>query len=84
MKTGKKSFVGTISELRVKIRLDYLREQIEAECVSYSEIVELQGLVEYIEPEDNLLLEWAGVPENICQKGCAYHTQNNECTEYPN
>jgi hypothetical protein len=41
-------------------------------------------LVEYIEPEDNLLLEWAGVPENICQKGCAYHTQNNECTEYPN
>ena len=44
-------------------RLEYLRQQIEAECISTYEIVELQGLTEYIDPADTLLLEWAGVPE---------------------
>jgi len=41
-------------------RLAYLREQIEAEKISYSEIAELQSLAEYIDKGDVLLLEWAG------------------------
>ena len=44
-------------------RLEYLRGEIEAERISMGEIAELQGLAEYIEPGDVLLLEWAGVPE---------------------
>ena len=44
-------------------RLEYLRGQIRAECISWGEIAELQGLTDYIEPEDTELLEWAGVPE---------------------
>lgn len=44
-------------------RLEYLRSQIEAERISTYELIELQGLVEYIEPGDVQLLEWAGVPE---------------------
>ena len=43
--------------------LEYLREEIENERISYCEIVELQELAAYIEPGDVLLLEWAGVPE---------------------
>lgn len=46
-----------------KARLEYLRGQIEAEEISYGEIAELQSLADYIEPGDNLLLEWAGVLE---------------------
>ena len=46
-----------------KERLAYLRSQIEAECINYEEIAELQSLIPYIEPSDVLLLEWAGVPE---------------------
>lgn len=46
-----------------KARLEYLRGEIEAERISYGELAELQGLAEYIEPGDNLLLQWAGVPE---------------------
>jgi hypothetical protein len=44
-------------------RLEYLRGEIEAERISYSEIAELQSLAEFIEPGDVQLLEWAGVPE---------------------
>lgn len=44
-------------------RLAYLRGEIEAERISYGEIAELQSLAEYIDPDDVLLLEWAGVPE---------------------
>lgn len=44
-------------------RLEYLRGEIEAERISTGELIELQGLVEYIEPGDVQLLEWAGVPE---------------------
>ena len=42
-------------------RLAYLRKKIEN--ISTAEITELQSLKEYIDPADNLLLEWAGVPE---------------------
>ena len=46
-----------------KERLEYLRGEIKAERISYSEIAELQGLAKYIDKDDVLLLEWAGVPE---------------------
>lgn len=49
---------------KIKERLEYLREQIINECISYGEIAELQSLSEHIEKGDVLLLEWAGVPEN--------------------
>ena len=44
-------------------RLEYLRGQIRAECISYSELAELQDLAEHIDPGDVELLQWAGVPE---------------------
>ena len=47
----------------IKKRLEYLREQIEQECISYGEIAELKGLAEHIDKSDTLLLEWAGVKE---------------------
>ncbi len=48
---------------KIKAKLDYLRGEIQNERISYGEIVELQSLVKYIEPGDNLLLEWSGTPE---------------------
>ena len=54
---------GTPEEIRAKTRLEYLRGEIEKECISYSEIAELESLAKYIEPSDVLLLNWAGVPE---------------------
>ncbi len=56
--------VGTPVEARAKTRLEYLREQIEKEAISYGEIIELQSLAKYIEAGDVVLLEWAGVPEH--------------------
>lgn len=50
-------------ESRAKERIDYLREQVINENISYSEIAELQSLVEFIEPSDTQMLEWAGAPE---------------------
>ena len=44
-------------------RLEYLRGQIRAECISMGELVELQGMADQIDPGDVELLEWAGVPE---------------------
>jgi hypothetical protein len=46
-----------------KDRLEHLRREILAERISYAEIAELQSLVDHIDPNDTLLLEWAGVPE---------------------
>ena len=51
----------------IEKRLEYLRGEIEAERISYGEIVELQSLSSYINPGDVLLLEWAGVPEKVNQ-----------------
>lgn len=48
----------------IKQRLEQLRQELRNECISYSELIELQSLVEYIEPGDVELLEAAGVPEN--------------------
>jgi len=47
----------------IKARLEYLRGEIEAECISYGEISELQDYAGHIEQDDVLLLQWAGVPE---------------------
>lgn len=47
-----------------KERLEYLRKQIENECISYWEIAELQELSQYIDKDDVLLLERAGFEEN--------------------
>lgn len=63
MRTTQKIITGTPQEIRAKIRLEYLRGEIEAERISYSEIAELQSLAEYIDKSDVLLLEWASVPE---------------------
>lgn len=41
-----------------KRRLQYLRREIEAERISYGEIVELQSLADYVENDDFLLQEW--------------------------
>jgi hypothetical protein len=44
-------------------RLEYLRQEIRAERISYSELYELSTLVPFIASTDVELLEWAGVPE---------------------
>lgn len=43
----------------IKQRLEYLREQIRAEGISYGEIAELQSLKKYINEDDIELLQWA-------------------------
>lgn len=49
--------------VEIKARLEYLRGELEKECMSYEELHELQSLAEFIEPGDVQLLEAAGVPE---------------------
>lgn len=49
--------------MEIKQRLEYLRGEIRAERISYSEIYELQSLKEHIEDGDIELLQWAGVDE---------------------
>jgi hypothetical protein len=48
---------------KIKERLEYLRGEIKAECISYEEIAELQSLAAHIKPDDVVLLQWAGVEE---------------------
>ena len=50
--------------VKIKQRLEYLRGEIRAECISYGEIIELQSLKEHIEDGDIELLQWASVEEN--------------------
>jgi hypothetical protein len=47
----------------IKKRLEYLRQEIIAERISYGEIAELESLKKYIDKGDVLLLEWSGVKE---------------------
>lgn len=49
--------------MNIKKRLEYLRGEIRAEQISWSELAELQGLADHIDRSDVELLEWAGVPE---------------------
>jgi hypothetical protein len=48
----------------IKERLEYLRQEIRHERISYGELSELQSLAQYIDPSDVELLEAAGVPEH--------------------
>ena len=52
-----------MTDQATKDRLEYLRGEIEAERISYGDLVELQNLSDHIEPGDVQLLQWAGVPE---------------------
>lgn len=47
----------------IKKRLEYLRQELRLERISYGELTELQSLAEYIDSGDVELLEAAGVPE---------------------
>lgn len=47
----------------MKKRLEYLRQELRAERISYGELAELQSLVTYIDSDDVELLEAAGVEE---------------------
>ena len=49
---------------QAKKRLEYLRQALRNENMSYGELAELQSLAQYIESGDVELLEAAGVPEN--------------------
>lgn len=48
---------------QIKVRLEELRTEINAERISMGEIIELQSLAKHIDKGDVQLLEWAGVPE---------------------
>lgn len=44
-------------------RLEYLRQELRAERISYGELVELQSLAKYIDKDDVELLEASGIKE---------------------
>ena len=48
----------------IKKRLEEIRQELRKECISYGELIELQSLADYIDPDDVELLEAAGIPEN--------------------
>jgi len=50
-------------ENQITDRLEYLRQQIRQENISYDEIHELQSLAAHIPEDDVELLQWAGVEE---------------------
>jgi hypothetical protein len=52
-----------IKQYNMKVRLEYLRQELRAERISYGELAELQSLIPHIEEGDVELLEAAGVPE---------------------
>lgn len=47
----------------IEDRLEYLRQQLRAERISYDELHELQSLADHIKPGDVELAEAAGIPE---------------------
>ena len=47
----------------IQTRLEYLRQELRAERISYDELAELQDLAPYIDPSDVELAEPAGIPE---------------------
>lgn len=48
---------------KIKKRLEFLRQELRLESISQGELLELQSLAKYINPDDVELLEAAGVPE---------------------
>lgn len=63
-RTYSQVFVDAYKVEFIRLRLEYLRGEIEAERISGYEIAELAGYAEYIDSADTLLLGWAGVPEH--------------------
>lgn len=53
---------------QIQDRLAYLREEIEAERISYEEIAELTSLKRYIDRDDVQLAQWAGKRERSCPR----------------
>ena len=51
------------SSKEIQDRLEYLRQELEAERISLGELAELQSLASHIDPGDVQLLEAAGVEE---------------------
>ena len=49
---------------KIRLRLEYLREELREERISMGELAELQSLAKHIGPSDVELLEAAGIPEN--------------------
>lgn len=49
---------------QIKTRLEYLRQELRHERISYGELAELQSLAKYIDKGDVELLEAAGVVEH--------------------
>lgn len=49
---------------REHVRLEYLRQELRAERISYGELLELQSLAPFIDPNDTELREVAGLPEH--------------------
>jgi len=47
----------------MKERLEYLRQELRAERISWGELIELQSLSAYIDKDDVELLEASGVEE---------------------
>lgn len=43
---------------QINERLEYLREEIQNERISYAEIIELNNLKQYIQENDIELLQW--------------------------
>jgi hypothetical protein len=54
-----------LAKTQIDSRLEYLRKELRAGVISYSELAELQSLIDYIDPGDTELLEAAGVPEKL-------------------
>ena len=74
-----------LTPIQITERLNYLREEIEAERISTGEILELQNLKDYIPADDVVLLEWAGVPELTVEEveDASEHTHwCDMCQEY--
>lgn len=51
------------ADVEIRARLEYLRDEVRAERISWGDLAELQGLAPHIDAGDVELLEWAGVPE---------------------
>lgn len=50
---------------QIKKRLEYLRQELRHERISLGELIELEGLIPFIESDDTELLQAAGLTENF-------------------
>lgn len=56
-------FHKVVAEWSALKRLEYIRDEILAEHISWQEITELEALAKFIPSDDILLREWAGITE---------------------